>query len=471
MSGDLYPYQRDAVEKLLKLDGRGGLFMEMGTGKTRVILTVARELGLRRIVVPLPLFATGVWEDEVAKVWPRAHIVDCTLGAIKQRANAYVDATQFSPVIMVVGYESYWRDPLRRVISKLYPPDMIVYDECHKLMGRSTKQGLFAAQLARDDKRAGRLAIPRRIGLSGTPAPNGPHDYYPVFRALDPDVFGSRWYDFRDIYCKMGGYGGSSIVGYRNEELLSKKVENHSYRITKAEALDLPPQVDIRVPIVLGRKQQELYERLRVKAIAEVETAQGSGTVLSRIALTNILRLQQVTSGHVKTTDEQILDIGHEKLDALRGLLSDAVLGVNGRVVVFARFTRDVDRIASLARDEVKVETLIIDGRVPMGQRRALLAQFNQTSPAVLVLQIAVGALAINLTAAHIAVFYSPDYSLNNYLQARDRLHRIGQGEKVTYYHLVGRGTIDESIYKALEKKEDVMRTVLDRRRLRRLFE
>lgn len=473
----LYPYQRVAVTQMVHLNGCGGLFAEMGTGKTPMAIETGRKLGACRWVVVAPLFVIGVWEDELLKWWPRAHVIDCTTGSVKSRAKRYVEGTQFSHVVFLVGWESYWREPLRKAIDQTFPPDMIVYDECHKLAGRSTKQSLFAARLAKPTPV--REAIAHRLGLSGTPAPNGPHDYYPVFRALNPEVFGPRWYGFREMYCKMGGYMGYQIVGYRNIGALENLVHHHAFRITKDEALDLPPQVDVPVPVKLEPKLAAFYRRLRAKAIAEIETAEGKkGTVLSRIALTNILRLQQVTSGHVKTVAGEILDVGTEKIDALRGLLEEAMQPEEARVVVFARFTRDVERCHEAAADYA--DAYRIDGSVKKkGERRQILHNFNRSKKAVLVLQIGVGALGVDLTSAHIAIFYSPDYSLNTYLQARDRLHRHGQTKKVTYYHLIATGltddntgvpSVDQKLYEALHTKRDVMHGILDKKRLKELF-
>ena len=465
VTAKLYPYQRVAVTQMVALGGCGGLFAEMGTGKTFMALATARKLGCQRVVVVCPLFVTGVWEAEIDRVWPGAHTVDCTTGSVRTRAKRYVNGTQFSPVVFLVGWESFWREPLRKAIDQTYPPDMIIYDECHKLAGRATKQSLFAAKLARMGP--GREPIRNRLGLSGTPAPNGPHDYYPVFRAIRPEVFGTRWYDFRGMYCRMGGYLGYNIVGYQNMAHLEALVHRHAYRITKAEALDLPPQVDVQVPVTLKPKLREFYDKLAKSFIAEIETAQGSGTVLSRIALTNTLRLQQVTSGYVKTTDDRILDVGSEKLEALAQLLEDA-LAQDGRVVVFARFRRDVERCTELSATYAK--TFRIDGTIKKkGERFRLLQEFNETPRAVLVVQISVVALGVDLTSAHIGVFYSPDYSLSTYLQARDRLHRIKQEHKVTYYHLCA-APVDDGLYKTLATKEDAMRGVLDVNRLRRLW-
>ena len=189
--GSLYPYQRDAVAKLLALNGQGGCFAEMGTGKTRMILAVAQELKAKRILVPLPLFATTVWREEIELFSPEIQTLDCTRGSIDQRAAALKKADGKRPIAVFVGYESYWREPLRSTILE-WKPDFVPFDEAHKLMGRSTRQSQFAALLARDDPRAARSAVPYRVGLTGTPAPNGPHDYYPVVRGLDPTVFGTR---------------------------------------------------------------------------------------------------------------------------------------------------------------------------------------------------------------------------------------------------------------------------------------
>ena len=461
----LYAHQRQAIACAQKLCLRAGIFAEMGTGKTRISLEACDHL--KRILVVAPLSAVGVWRNEIKKWGNGARMLNCTKGSVKKRAALLRHMMELHPrnrVFVVVGYESFWREPLRKALLS-WEPELVIYDEAHRLARRRTKQSRFAHYLAANERA---YTVPHRLGLTGTPAANGLQDYFSIFKALDPTVFGSSWPTFEARYIVKGGYLGYEIVGYRNEDELSAYIKKHAYRITKAEALDLPPQVDIKVPIRLSHKAEEIYKRMRKDAVAEVEGAQGRGTALGRIVLTNILRLQQVTSGFVKTEDSGIIDFDDTKAKALSDLLSD-VLVQTKKVVVFCRFRHDVDKAQEVAAGYGR--TIILDGRVPKEKRERGIRLFStHKGPAILIGQVAVSSLAIDLTPASVGIFFSPDYSLTNFLQSRDRLHRIGQRQKVTYYHLVAENTIDEKVYQVLEKKEELMRGILDTVRLTELF-
>ena len=450
----LYEYQRDAVRKALRLGGKSGVFLEMGTGKTRVALSTARTLHDVRILVVAPLSAVGVWEEECAVFWHSLAFVDCTRGSNVRRAERMRALNGDNPHLVIVGYESYWRGELRTAILK-WAPDLVVYDEAHRIKERRSKQSRFAHVLTR--------TIPHRLALTGTPMPNGLQDAFSIFKAIDPDVFGTRWVDFELSYIIKGGYMGYQITGYRNQDRAERLIRKHSSRVTKAEALDLPPQVDVVVPVKLGDEARRIYDRLRTQAISQVQGridgTDAQGVALSRVVITNILRLQQVTSGYVKVVDGRIIEFDTAKVDVLRDLLQDVILSTD-HVVVFGRFTHDIDAIQNVA--EKFGPTYVYDGRVSNVARRKRLTAWKQDG-GILVGQVQVSSLAIDLTASHIGIFFSPDYSLTNYLQSRDRLHRHGQKEKVTYYHLVAEESIDRRIYAALASKEDVMRRLLDR--------
>lgn len=386
----------------------------------------------------------------------------CTQGSIARRALKLLRLAHrkaSNRVFVIVGYESFWREPLRKAIIN-YQPDMIIYDEGHRLKGRGTRQSRFAHT----------LTSKHILALTGTPFPNGPEDAFSLFKAIDPSVFGTRWVDFEDRYIIRGGFQRYQIIGYRNLPEFEQRIADHSFRITKAEALDLPPQVDVEIPVTLSKKARAIYDKLSKEAIAEIEAFDGSqGIALSRIVLTNIIRLQQVASGFVRVEDGRILDFDTSKLDMLSDLLRDA-LDAAGRVVVFCRFRHDVDAVSAVARRLIGDHVYRIDGRVDPRDREAQLAWFRTFEPAVLVGQMQVASLSIDLTCAHVGIFFSRDYSLLNFDQARGRLHRHGQKQKVTYYHLVADQTIDENIYQALLKKDKLQRSLLDARRAKEFF-
>jgi len=427
--------------------------MEMGTGKTRVALAAAKELGCARVLVVTPLSVVHVWAKEAELLG--YGFLDCTRGTIKARAGRLTGATAG---VVVVGYESYWREPLRKQILALHP-DMVIYDEGHRLQNRRTKQSRFAHYLV--DK------VQHRLALTGTPMPNGPEDLFSLYKAIRPDVFGGRWQEFEWRYIIKGGYLGYQVIGYRNQGELQHKVAESSYRITKAEALDLPEQIDVPLPVRLI--SYDVYHRLRKKAIAEVRGLMADkpayGLALSQTVLTNVIRLQQIASGWVKVEDGRIIDLSREKEEALLDLVRDGP----PKIVVFCRFRHDIDRVAS-SISHLR-NCLVLDGRTPVQDRGKLLEEFRTIAkPSALVVQVAVGSLGIDLSCASVAIFYSLDFSLSNYLQSRDRLHRIGQVNKVTYYCLLGEATIDEKIYQALQDKWDLSKTILDKSRALELF-
>jgi SNF2 family DNA or RNA helicase len=460
---NLRDYQVEAVELCLRRKGRAGLWMEMSTGKTRVALEVVNRLFCQRILVVCPLSVPGVWRREVSIFCPDVTVVPCYYGSVKERAARLAGVPRDGRVLVTVNYEGYWREPLRTAINK-WKPDIVIYDEAHRLAGRSSRQSNAAHVLTK--------TVNYALALTGTPMPNGPEDLYSLMKAVDTSVFGTRWKDFSDRYIEWGGFRPPGalvpvqIVGYKNRAELEAKVKETSYRITKDEALQLPDRVDVEVPVEL--KDRAVYDRLKKHAIAEVESIyRERGTALAGIVLTSLLRLQQITSGFVKTEDGQILDLSTEKLDTTYDLISDALPSCK-QVVVFCRYTRDVERCVEKLAPLGHV--LRLDGTTPPRSREALIEEFRRGQNHILVCQIDVASLGIDLSSCHVAIFYSLDFKLINWLQSRDRLHRVGQREKVVYYTLVVPKSVDVKIYKALAAKEDLSKSILDLPRARELF-
>ena len=175
--------------------------MQMGTGKTRVAIeSISRLRSARRILVVVPLSAAPIWRREVHKWAPEARTVTATRGSIKLRAlkiKHLLQRTHKRRIYFIVGYESYWREPLRRWILK-WEPDVIIYDEAHRLKSRGARQSTFAHSMA---SKGNKIHTPRYIlALTGTPMPNGAQDAFSIFKALNPDIFGSRYIDFEDRY-------------------------------------------------------------------------------------------------------------------------------------------------------------------------------------------------------------------------------------------------------------------------------
>ena len=146
---------------------------------------------------------------------------------------------------------------------------MIIADESQKIKGPSTKQ-------SKGMHRLGEVAKYKLI-LTGTPVTASPMDFFSQYKFLDPDIFGKSYYAFRNRYAVMGGYKNKQVVGYQNKDELIRKAHSIAYRITKAEALDLPETVDQELYCSLEHKANQYYQEMVNFNVAQIEAENKQG--------------------------------------------------------------------------------------------------------------------------------------------------------------------------------------------------
>lgn len=443
----LLDHQLQAVAKLRRLQGKAGLFVSMGGGKTRVALVYARLEACQRILVVLPISVTSVWEREAGLLNYPVPVVDLTaIDGIKERT---AKVKSLGVCVLLVNYESYWREPLRSAIVK-WAPDCVILDEAHRIRNRGSRQARFAHVLAT------KPSVRVRLALSGTPVTNGIQDVWSLYRFIDPTLF-ANWQQFAARYILFGGYLGKQIIGYVNQPELQQTIERTSFQWEG----DLPAPPDVPIRVRLTPKTRKVYDELRKKAIVEVQSLQGDDrhTVLARIVLTLLLRLQQITSGFATDVGEEEVPVGEEKADATIDLVSDA-LAEHRRVVVFVRFTYDLRLLLGRMRAQ-GWRVGYIDGSVPPGARKELIQDFDTGHYDVLIAQIKAASLGIDLASASVGIFYSVGFSLDEFLQAKGRLSgALRQRHPVTFYHMLVEKSVDEQIYAALSAKTQIARQV-----------
>lgn len=458
-----FAHQKKALNKILKLGGKAALFMEMGTGKTKVAIDWAgiayNNWGARRVLVVAPLSVLGVWPREIRKHSSVPSRVFRLEGSSHRRATTIKQLIRARKHLandlsfVIINYEGIWREPDRGTsIESLliqWEPDIIIFDESHRLKSPSSKQSKAAHRIAR--------TVPQRLLLSGTPITKAPLDAFGQFRALDDRIFGTKWNEFRFKYGVWGGFGKYQLRGYKSLPELIEKVRNSSYRVRKDQCLDLPEKVYLEVPVTLSVKAQKIYRDMAKQMIAELEEDQ---LAIARIVLTKLLRLSQITGGFVKDIDNNIQIFDDSKLKVCMDLIDDLVAG-DEKVVIFTRFIPDIERIVEQLTNR-GIQYRILSGSVPPLQRDSFVQEFH-TKPhiKVFVAQIQAGSLGIDLTCASHAIFYSLTYNAADYWQAQDRLHRHGQTKKVTYYHLIAPHTIDQVVLRVLKEKGKIADTVL----------
>lgn len=415
---------------------------------------------IKKALIVAPLSVLPVWQREFKDYADYPCEVKILIGKMEKRVEALFDFSDENVLqAAVINYESVWRGDMFTALQE-WKPEMIVCDESQKIKGPGTKQSRALHKL-------GDIGTTKyKLILTGTPVTNSPMDFFSQYKFLDPDVFGKSYYAFRNRYAVMGGYRDKQIVGYRYMDELVRKAHSIAHRVTKDEALDLPERVDQELYCELEHKAMRYYQEMLRHNIIEIEEEkEQKGRVEAANVLARLLRLQQITGGFVPRDDDpqKKIQVSKVKLDLLKDVLND-LLESGKKVVIFARFLAEIAAIEDVLRKLVgNGGHRVVTGAVNMEARGTAVEEFqNNPDVKVFVAQIQTAGLGITLTAADTAIFYSMDFSYANYEQAKARLHRIGQRNKVTYIHLLAQDTVDEKIYNVLKKKKSVVDDVVD---------
>lgn len=459
-----FSHQKKALKKLLDLRGRAGLLMEMSTGKTKVAIDWAGigfyNTGTKRVLVVAPLSVLGVWPPQIrqhsgapARIFRLTGSTTHKIWMLRRIIKAPSDELL---TYIIINYESLWRenDKGTSVESLLvrWKPDLIVFDESHRIKNHSSKQSKSAYRIGTASREV--------LVLTGTPITKAPLDVFGQFRAMNQKVFGTNWFAFKFTYGVWGGWGKYQLKGYRNLQTLIHKIRSNSYIIKKDQCLTLPPKLYQTVPVQFSDRERELYNKMAKEAIIEIEETHATAAIV----IVKMLRLRQITSGFVKDVEGKIQVFGHSKLNTCMDLLDD-LLEEEHKVVIFVEFINDIKRISEKLTAR-KVHHGILSGSVDPEKRDSLRDEF-QTDPRmkVFIAQVQTGSEGIELFAADMVIYYSLSHNALHYWQSQDRVHRTGQTKKVTYYHLVVPKSVDETVLSALKAKKNVAEFVLHKPR------
>ena len=312
-----------------------GLLMEMGCGKSLVGLAVMGTLSrlslIDRALIVCPLSITGVWESELEKFADYPYSLTILKGTMQKKKEQLASLPNSDLQIVVCNYESMWR--LEAELQKFHP-GLIIADEGHRLKDGTSRQSKAMHRLG--DKADYRLL------LTGTAITNKELDIYSEYRFTAPQVFGRSFYAFRGRYFYMGGYGG--YVPIFKKEMMDdflKRLHSVSFRVRKDECLDLP-EITEEVRIVdLEPKALRLYSEIEEESYAELKNSE----VTAMNILTRILRLSQITGGHLTDDENTNRTVSTAKLTALSDIL-DTMQEENRKLVVkFSSFDLAAPRI------------------------------------------------------------------------------------------------------------------------------
>ena len=297
--------------------------------------------------------------------------------------------------------------------------------------------------------------------MTRSPVTRNPLDLYSQCEFLDPKHLDfPSYYAFRNRYAEMktmflSGRSVQVVGGFRHLEELSESLKAFSYRILKENCLDLPSKVYMEREIQLTSEQERLYEQMRQEALA---TLNGK-TVTTMTALTQLMRLHQITCGHFAADDGSIQEVKNNRLAELLDVLDE----IEGKAIIWAHYQHDVKNIFKLIEDKYGPGSVVhYYGKTLPEQRDYAIKNFKDNDKVrFFVGTPQTGGYGITLVQASTVIYYSNGYDLEKRMQSEDRAHRIGQKKKVTYIDFIAPNTIDEKIRKALRKKINIASKVM----------
>jgi len=440
-----WQHQLDALKFALERPATM-LAMDMGTGKSKVVVDLVVNTPVTRILILCPLAVVPVWPKQFAMhcIPEESIIISAPLaGSVVKKAETLMrdyEMAEFErkKFVFVTNYESAREEAMQKVIFFI-KWDVVALDESHKIKDPSGITSRMCSHL-------GAIAE-RRLCLTGTPMPHSPLDIFAQYRFLDTRIFGNSFYLFKAAHTVLGGWMNKQILRFRNMDTLNRKFYSIAFRVKKDDVLDLPDTIDQEQFCYLDGQTLQCYNRMERDFIVELEDE----VITASNALVKLLKLQQITSGFVGDGGLN-LEIGNEKMR----LFSDVLANIekDEPVVVFCRFHMDIEKIKAHCSKET-ITCSELSGRINQ------LSDWQGGRTRILIAQIQSGGVGIDLTRARYSIYYSIGFSLGDYLQSRARIHRPGQTKHVVYIHLVAKDTVDEICLYALQKRWNVIESIL----------
>ena len=461
-----YTHQITALEKSWNKEVFA-YFMEMGTGKSKVLIdNIAMLYDKGKINGALIVAPKGVYQNWFNGELP-THLPD------------HIDKK-------MVLWRALINQKQQLQLNTLFESGEDLHILIMNVESLSTKKGIdFAAKFIRthstlmaidesttiknpDAKRTkaivslGLNAKYKRI-LTGSPVTKSPLDLYKQCEFLSPWLLDhSSYYTFRTRYAVMrtANFGGRSVqlvVGYKNLGELSKKLEPFSYRCLKEDCLDLPEYTYTKRIIQLTPEQKKIYLTMKQIALAQLD----GKLMTTATALVQLMRLHQITCGHFTADDGTIKEIKNERITALLEILEE----VENKAVIWAHYRYDIASIIKAVESKFGKDSYVTYyGDTSSDDRQKAIEEIQNPDSKVrfIIGTPQTGGYGITLTGANTMIYYSNGYDLEKRIQSEARINRAGQTRKMTYIDIQCEDTVDEKIVKALVKKMNIANEIMN---------
>lgn len=468
MNATLMKHQSDAIDFALKNNGVAAFYWEVGCGKTLAALATFAELRKKEprlkmlVICPLSLIY-GAWTREIEKFtdynWFDYHDK-------KQRKRRPAEADIYIINFEYLTHSEKYLNIRALLKSYIDTPWMGVVDECSRMKNHKALTTERILKL--------RPYLKCRIIMSGTPAPNIEWEYFEQMHFLSDEILGLNFYRFRNIYFslqrrnqlvspglvlnaftirKLHEQGFKyEIIPHKREEML-QRMKPWCFWIAAKDCIDLPEEADEYRIVEMTQEQSRVYKHMKKDYIAKLEKDGSYAT--ANIVLTKLLRLCQITSGFVTNNQNQPESVCLNKNPKIEALLDIVEESKQEQIIIWCQFHWEIDAVVNNLLPLGGVSEL--HGRIPESQRNEMLDNFLNGKNRFLVAHPLSAAHGLTLTNCHLVVFFSLNYSMEAYSQARGRIYRKGQKNNCLYFHLLARDTIDEDILGIVQKKETAL--------------
>ena len=424
-------------------------FMQMGTGKTKVTidnmsyLYVEDKIDTVVVVAPNSVYQNWLIELDIhcsVNYHTYTHKVDKKFVYKDNVLNYYlINVEAFSHT---KGYKL-----IEKILDQRGLKVAMVIDEATTIKNRTASRTKNLIKLGRGIKY-------KRI-LTGSPVTKSPLDLFAQCEFLQQGLLGHKsFYTFQARHAvlkqlSLPGQRSTMIPTgtYMNIDELEQKIKTFSFRVTKDECMDLPDKIYLKRDIILSTEQRHYYDQLKKHSRALLL----NDMISFNNKLTEIIKLQQVCNGFVKTDSGDTINMKDAKMQELHQVIDEH----DGKVIIWSSFVHNIETIIKNLEDKFgKGSTVAIYGAVSVKDRNENVRKF-QTNPKVrfFVGNPVTGGYGLNLTKATLVVYYNNSFNLEVRTQSEDRAHRHGQEKEVTYVDLIAKGTIDEFVVKSLVGK------------------
>lgn len=446
---ELKDYQRQAFAKAAA-SRVSGLFMDMGTGKSRVTIELAnyRQNRISNVIwfCPVSMVREGKIESEILKhtTTPETRIYtfdNKTREGLIPQVDWYI-----------IGIESMSSSGrLKFAASSIIDENsMVVVDESEFIKGHRSNRTEWITRISERCK--------YRLILTGTPVSQGPEDLYAQMRFLSPKVLGyNSWYSFAANHLEYSKKYPGRIVRAHNTEWLAAKIQPYIYQITKEEALaDLPGKRYETIRVSLSPEQWKEYELAKTETFEKADSMEQWDSVGLIFSL--FTKLQQITSGFIPYDDHGIRAI-HEMDECRTEALGNIIGSLPGteKIVIFAKFRYDMAHIAKFLREKYGDDSVMeFHGGVNLKTRRTGLKHWKTaTECRFLIATSGVAGHGFDMVEAATVIFYNNGFKFSQRIQSEDRLRRLDQTREVNIFDIRAVCGIEDIIMDALWKKEN----------------